>query len=571
MCGLGICTFPTLRRDQALPSSRFKPVPVPHTFPNVLNPASQAAVLLIGAGMSNQIAPSVDDVVKHVRTTHAQIVADVGFDPSPPPTGFGDFYDWAERLFDGLRTHSGLNAATAKIRLAELIGVTTNPAYQEKVEAVALRKFWARHRVAARLAREGRWKSIWSLNWDCVLESALDCIGLRPHPQPGTSPASSVPWNQWYIVWSPGDLTAPAGHNGTIYVCKPHGCVRKIVAGNPLFIVTRSELQALTPQLQPAVEELNVGLAHAPLVAAGWRADEDYICRNIEGLRNKAMLLGAGPDRLSVINRTWYPSPAVTPPTHHDRLAATFGVTRDNCFFEVSKSGMPSIDELFQWTQTRYFLRLLINFAAHGPWAAVVPQLSAVEDFFAEPRPIEVINFFVDDFLSVWNRLCFNTGGVVYIRNSAPIPQPLVATDLRDEHIPWMYDQAVRHDLLATIPLLLRMWGQRNVAGAVQWDFGEFPGALWDGLNGHLVLPLPAWGDTGKPIDLAGLKPLIEGRSWERKGEIRKLSVLPLHSDPAAAAFDDAKFAMRSSIASLMPSAAFASASSLAVASLADI
>lgn len=267
---------------------------VPHTFPALLDADAAASVLLVGAGMSAGIAPSVHDLANEINAKHAEVVAKLGVDPSPPPTGTNDFYDWAERAFNGLKAQLGLGDDAAKVRLANSIGITTDPRYQRNVATLGLRKHWARHRVAARFAREERWRAIWSLNWDCILETALECVGLRVHPQPGTNLSSSLPWNQWYFTWSPGDASPPAGHTATVYVCKPHGCVRKIRSNNPLFIVTRSELRALTPRLQPAAEEIHVGLSHAPLLTAGWRAEEDYICTNIEMLRNRGILLSMG-------------------------------------------------------------------------------------------------------------------------------------------------------------------------------------------------------------------------------------------------------------------------------------
>lgn len=545
---------------------------VPHTFPAVLDADSPASVLLIGAGMSDGIAPSVSDLANDVNARHNEVVAKLGVDPSPPPTGTNDFYDWAERAFNGLKAQLNLGDDAAKVRLANSIGVTTDPRYQRNVATLGLRKQWARHRVAARLAREGRWRAIWSLNWDCVLESALECVGLRAHPHPGTNLPSSLPWNQWYFTWSPGDVAHPASHHGTVYVCKPHGCVRKIQANNPLFIVTRSELQALTPRLEPAAAEMDVGLSHAPLLTAGWRADEDYICKNIELLRGRGTLLTEGVDRLSIINRTWYPQPPSNAHQNHQRLAAAFGVTRADCFFEVGTPGAPTFDDLFQWIQTRYFLQILRIFAEHnGDWVGQAAEIAVIEGYFAEPRPGHVVNGLVDEFLSVWVRLCFNTRRVVFMRHGAPIPQVIVPTDLRDEHIPWMYDGITRYDLLATIPLLLAIWRRIGEPAAIQWEFSEFPGALWNGIDGHLILPLPAWNNIDEPIDLAGLKPLVESRNWERRGEIRRLSVLPLRSTPTDPHYSDDKLAMRGSVAMLMKSAVLADPANLAVSSLADI
>lgn len=542
---------------------------IPHTFPTLIDADASREILLIGAGMSSNIAPSVAQLAGEVANDHDAVIKKLGIDPSPPPS-INDFFDWAERAVTKLKSEAGLPDVEAKVRLADAIGVTTDPRYRGDVATVSLRKHWTRHRVAARFAREGRWRAIWSLNWDCVLESALECVGLREHP--GGGPSNDLPWEQWYTTWTPGDPLPPAGLQGTFYVCKPHGCVKKIRTGNALFIVTSSELKALTPQLRPAAEEMSIGFAHAPLVTAGWRAEEDYLCKNIEVLRDRGTLLNSGSDRLSIINRSWYPKADAGGLRNHERIAATFGVGRAECFFEVGTTGNPTIDDLFQWVQTRYFLGLLAKYAQHSePWTTYAPLIDEVAQYFVAPKPNHIINGLVDDFLSVWVRLCFNTGHVVFMRHGAAVQQKVVPVARRDEHIPWAYGHTVRNDLLAVIPLLLAIWHKESAASAAMWNFSEYPGALWRGADGHLVLPLPAWNNTSEPIDLSALKPLVESRNWERKGSIRKLSVLPLLSLPDAAEFLDHNLVMRASVASLMNLAAFAVPKELHVIRLADI
>lgn len=547
-------------------------MPFPHTFPSLLNTDASPSVLLIGAGMSKGIAPIASELAEDIRIRHGEVMNKLGVDPSPPPEN-NDLYDWAQRAFNKLRVEQHLTDDAAKLRMANAMGVTTDPRYRTNVGTI-LRKQWPRHRVVARFAREGRWRAIWSLNWDCVLESALECVGLKPypHPQPGNVLPNRLPWKQWYCTWCPGDMHVPAGQPGTLYVCKPHGCVNKIAGGNPLFIVTRTDLETLTPRLQPAAEEMNVGFSHSPLVTVGWKADEDYIYNNIDLIRQRGTLIANGIDRLSIVNRTWYPVPPNKAQEKHNRLATTFGVDQNACYFSVENAGDPTTDDLFQWIQTRYALLLMLLYAQNnGVWAQEVAQLEQIAHHFEQPRPGHLLNSLFDDFLSVWVRLCFNARRVVYWQHGALVKQTLVATHLRDEHIPWGYGDTPRHDLLAAIPLVVVLWQQINAGGGNQWDFNEFPGAFWHEGEGHLILPLPAWNGNNQPIELAAMKPLMEARSWPNKGSIRRLSILPLLSLPTDAPFTDDNLTMRGSVASLMKQAKFAVPTNIEVVGLADI
>ena len=96
-----------------------------------------------------------------------------------------------------------------------------------------------------------------------------------------------MPWKEWYCTWSPGDVHVPADQSNTLHFIKPHGCVRKLAAGHPLFIVTRTELGALTPALQPVAGTMNVGFSYSPLVTVGWKAEEEYIHTIIDTIRQR--------------------------------------------------------------------------------------------------------------------------------------------------------------------------------------------------------------------------------------------------------------------------------------------
>jgi hypothetical protein len=317
---------------------------------------------------------------------------------------------------------------------------------------------------------------------------------------------------------------------------------------------------------------MNLGFSHTPLVTVGWKADEAYIQHNLDHVRAQNTLPTNGVDRLSIINRTWYPEPPATAQEKHRRVAATYNTDQNGCFFEVERSGSPSIDDLFHWMQTRYGLQLLGRYARHNAnWVGLESQIDQALGHFQQPRAENLLYKFFDEFLSVWVRLCFSARRVVYLRHGAPVPPDLIPLTVRDEHIPWSYDGSARDDLLAVIPLVIRIWTNIQAGTNLKWDFGEFPGAIWIGDEGHLVVPLPAWDDLESPIELAGLKPLADSRGWPHRGKIQRLSILPLGRSPAGQPFEDPKLTMRNSLALLMKLAKFADSRNIEVVKLADI
>ena len=78
-----------------------------------------------------------------------------------------------------------------------------------------------RHRAIARFAVEDRLKAIVSLNWDTLLEAALDSVGLAE----GVTPPR--PWRVTARVSAIDDIHMPhLGYANIFPVIKPHGCGR---------------------------------------------------------------------------------------------------------------------------------------------------------------------------------------------------------------------------------------------------------------------------------------------------------------------------------------------------------
>lgn len=546
---------------------------IPHTFPSLLTPGEPAPVLLIGAGMSWGLVPDAKKWAQEIVHRYTEVTKILGITITPPKTSVPkELYDWAAEVLKELT--KTLSEDEAKLRLADAMGVISDPRFQAKV-GIPLRGNTPRHRIAARFAREKRLEVIWSLNFDCIMETALESVGLLPHPKPTTHLNNPLPWRRWYCTWSPGDTHTPtAKKDCTLHVIKPHGCVNKLAKGQAVFVITADELKALPTKLNAVNGRLKVVFSDTPLTAVGWSAEEKYIHDEINDVKQQ-QTLATTPDRLSIIDPYWTPKPPSAADTNHNKLAAAFGVIQAECHFPTSSSGNPTTDQFFQWMQTRYGLERLEQFSqansqVNAAWDTKAIELSSIKNQFPEPMPTDWLNFFFDDFLAVWVRLCCNAGKVVYKHNAATIQPDVVATYRRDEHIPWGYGSSDREDLLSVIPLILSLRGTPPTNTTTKWNFGEFPGALWDETDGHLVLPLPAWGMDNLIIE-AALKPLVNGWNWSRKGIIYKVSILPLLPQPNYAPINDDNLILRSSVAHVMKSSKFTIPLNIGLVSLADM
>ena len=177
------------------------PFSPPHLFETVVGivqPTPMRPTLLLGAGMSYSLVPLPAQLMATLQPIQQEIETGLGV-PHCRPIDITDpqsLYIWSGALFDALRL-SGLNELDAKKAIATALRVTTDPCWSAKAK-VPLRGTSARHRVIARLTREKRWYSIWSLNWDVWLERALHSVGIESHQSRKTaSPALPIGWVRW--------------------------------------------------------------------------------------------------------------------------------------------------------------------------------------------------------------------------------------------------------------------------------------------------------------------------------------------------------------------------------------
>jgi hypothetical protein len=482
------------------------------------------------APMPRQLAQELEPVQHELEARLECLPAKTNINPEAQET----LYQWAGEMIEQLMQDKKLGEPEAKKRLAEVLGVTTDPRWRGRTK-IPLRGNTPRHRVVARLAREKRWHALWSLNWDCVLETALESVGMPLHPK--GSPPKKQPWPEWHRTWTQPEELPPLDDSSTTLVIKPHGCSRKLINGDcTTFKVTAIELADVGMNEDKHKAMVKKHFSVQPLLTCGWGASEEYLRQWFSKLSQDQSIPAESLDPLSIID--------INPDQpNHIEIASAYGINppepaqvkvdTDNC----------TTDELFLWIQTRFglnHLRILHN-----------PPFAELETLLAQaalPRCNHWLNGWFDNFLPIWVRLCCNTGITQFFVNAGPINSDAIPTDRRDEHIPWSYQEVARPDLKMATQLLLQL-AKDNIGE--RWDTSRFPGGLWDKESRRLIMPLPC-SQLDQPPSLSALRAMTESHHWERKGDIMHLDIL-LH-DQNGSIIPNANFseALRQTVGKLM-------------------
>ncbi|MDY6994881.1 MAG: SIR2 family protein, partial [Pseudomonadota bacterium] len=503
------------------------------------------------------IVPLVNEITEYVRNNKEKVELEIGCDSEYEFTGDEkDLYKWADVVFEKLVKDVGDSHLAAKHKIAKAIKVLDNPRFLAKIN-IPIRGATFRHRVVARLAREGRWHVIWSLNWDVVLEAALQSVGLinNEKGQPPERLPSS--WPEWYTTWTQPQIN-PGESNKVIRVMKPHGCVEKLSNGNDTFLMTISELDNIKTSIKENNHNLVADFNSKPLISIGWRVAEDYIreileeCYQANSLAKKDI-----DDTLSIVDiKKWS--------EYHDFLLEKYGMDEGSSFFEVKSKECPTTDDLFVWIQTIFGLNCLmyISAAANREIGVLQKLLEDIKD----PECESWLNSWFDNFLSTWVLLCFKSKKVTFNLAAQPIRTSVVPTHRRDEHIPWSDGSVPRKDLLGASYLLSAM-----AESAKEWNMTEYPGGIWDEENRHLVLPLPAW-ERNNNINLMSLRSLSDGWHWGKKGAIKQLSILPIFDEKPEEQLEEAVVMnWKSQVASLMDTTSLSKIENIGLLNLEDI
>jgi hypothetical protein len=546
---------------------------LPHNFPTLRqagNGNHRPSVLLLGAGMSHNVVPMPGALLADKR---ADAEAKLGYTsalpllPSPPAT---HLYEWADEIMTQLIANGDPNP---KLTLAESLDI---PQDSRWLGCVSTQRNTPRHRVIARFAREGLWDQIWSLNWDCVQESAFENVGIKRHGQD-----DGMPWTTVFNVFLTAAQCAQMGEQYSIRVIKPHGCVMGLVdaqqardgGNNALaldlserFLITATELASLAPSAggnaaqQFIFATLCVKLCSHPFVVAGWSASEKYLIDYMNAnVRPQLMHQNRQPplavDELSVIDREFNGN-------GHTQLASFYGKNAASAHIHVEQAGLTT-NQFFLWLQALYAVGRL-DLHANVEDKTAIAELTAMIG-----QPIDVSVFiidWVDNFLPVWVRLCWRCGLVMCNkRDGQAVASEDIDLESRDEHIPWNLPNLLRPELKTAARLLAAL--QRS-GSADEWDYEKFPGGLYR--NNQLVIPLPVWNGP-PPNDLRGLKALIDAIGLHGAGCIDNLAVVFLGLDPAIGIQDKTKLELKELVASNLVMARFARGDDIEEIELEDI
>jgi hypothetical protein len=252
-----------------------------HSFPYWSDPGDSQSppALIIGAGFS---APQVRlpfQLAINYAEQQSEIEKALGIstdfefnlDGAGKANSPDDLYCWAGRCVEELKKLPDAKNETAKRRFIDAIGLLEDSGFAATAN-VPLRGTWPRHRVLARLAREGCIYSLWSLNWDLWLEAAFEAVGLVRKGSAHQNFSDELPtaWKKSYQVFLPSD--APNVSNNCIPLYKPHGCIGAFAArADETFKITKAELEEDVPT---AVQDsLYAQLNGKPVCAIGWGAD----------------------------------------------------------------------------------------------------------------------------------------------------------------------------------------------------------------------------------------------------------------------------------------------------------
>lgn len=525
---------------------------IPHSFKS-LREGDRLPLIIIGAGMSKNICPLVDELVQICPDAEEKLSLKICLDKNNNDPGY--LYFWAEEAIKILTEN---NDPCPKLTLAVSLGMTSDARWLGNME-LDLRQNTPRHRVIARFARENRWKALWSLNWDCLLEVALESVGFRRGEQ-----TTEQPWRTAYATYTTREDFAGCAKENVLSVIKPHGCVKDLIKAEELlyqgkipeakiyaerFRIAHDELNTPistnNPHDQGFQDKLKDQIRGNPLIIAGWSVSETYLYDIIKNA------LDYGPpdneDELSVIDICFNNN-------GHKDLTELYKRNKDDVFFQVDKgSAGISTDSLFLWIQALYALGHLRNNYKHDILDAIVKKLKEPQKPNSDQHFDFVIDW-VDNFLPVWVRLCWRAGQMQpYVINGEQFKAHAIRIDRRDEHIPWYLPGPLRTDLQAAAKILIALW-QNNQS----WDVRSFPGGLWKEPERLLVIPLPAWESLKDPHSLHALKPLLDSLKENLGlGYIRKIKIIPVMYNSSAPE-ENAIRVLKASLARLLPFLHFA-------------
>lgn len=522
---------------------------LPHKFENLCSGARPPG-LIFGAGLSYGQVPLPQELLANKRAIVEEEL-DCQVDQALPE-GAQALYEWAELILDGVLE----NGTPAKLRLAKSLGLLHDNCWMAN-RSLPLASSTPRHRIIARFSRERLWNSVWSLNWDRLLENALERIGLSQDDA-----VVNQPWITSYsTVVTESDFRTKLGRPNSFCILKPHGCVQALVNAeiasdrgdhaiaeelSDRFMIRSSELNTARESKTDEMffTQMRAELQVSPLIIIGWSISEPYL----EGIFNDAIseIINTGNvEELTIIDKEFNDN-------GHTKITDYYELEKDDVFAEMADDGETGfiLDEFFQWLQARYCLAQLTQASRNAEVVSSLNQLTNVPDGLIRNRFVEL---WADSFLSSWVLLCWRAE----IVNCEGYKHHQLILENNEEHIPWRIANIVRPDLQAAAELLSRL-----TAADQDWDVTRFPGCLWDESQCRLVVPVPTWEDIN---ELCAFKPFFD--TMPNKGFISDLDILPLHfeNNPPTLSAEQLQN-LKSKVASCIGIAGFAKPESLGIA-----
>lgn len=486
--------------------------------------------LIVGAGFSApQVSLPAKLATQYAKRQHEiEKTLDIatGFEFEPDEDGGcipDELYFWADKCIDELKDFKGYQAHIAKQKFIEAIGLLEDQEFAA-TSNVPLRGTTPRHRVLARLAREGCIHSLWSLNWDLWLEAAFEAVGLIRKNSEDLNSSDALPdkWKKSYQVFLPSDTRRQK--NSCIQLFKPHGCIRAFAEGsNNTFQITRTELET---KVDSAIkQDLKDQVVGKPVCTLGWGATEINLQEIFrECAEDNRLQKGS----LTIVSLSWNDD-FQTIDSRHSGLAKNFSQTQSETLCVVKKNSPGTTDDLMQWIQTLRSLRRLkavVNGLAPSK-TILLQQIEQQIDVYKSPVFFGdsygwALSWF-DNFLPVWSRVCFSVKAIEF-RRDAVIPLSAIPMTRRDEHIPLNDSGVARWDILSAAHLYCTLLSI-NQGEMSEFDFENFPGAFFHRETRCLLIPVPMWVDVGD-ISLAAIKPLMESRHWSDMGRVKGVCLL---------------------------------------------
>ncbi|MBI5910114.1 MAG: hypothetical protein HY848_09195 [Betaproteobacteria bacterium] len=443
------------------------------------------------------------------------------------PTAADALYVWAGQANDEL---AAAKHRCPKLMIAQVLGFTSDPKWLIGV-ALPAAQAQPRHRVIARLTREECWQSIWTFNWDCHIELALESIGLKEQEK-----VEDQPWPmRFQRVLTLRDY-GKAPQNRTIVIHKRHGCIKNIndletrdIDGkataddyvNFRFRITKveltEELDKTSADYKSFCGQIVSAFAGHPLAVFGWSASEKYLLDEFE---NCAEQLQKYPDpvgRLSIVDPLYNPD-------GHSRLSAIYAVTKEQSHFPIAPApGEPDQDNLFLWIQTLYALavihRTLDDHKVLQEWLTTV-----IEGIKVDVRP-SWITYWVDVFLPAWVQLCWRTGLVTASLGGRKLRPEQIMLEGEEWYVPLRQDLPERPELISAAYLLKALSDSADT-----YRFDLVSGTLYLDSGAQVVLPLPAWGDPSH-TNMLNSVPRVVARIKTARGFANRVTLLAMPID----------------------------------------